>query len=160
MIIAGVDLGGAKAAVAVLHDDQLTVKAFGSKAKRRQDQLWEVADFVDRACEGVDVVYIEEPLIGRGVRASLQVAQAAGAVMAQIGPQAHLIPVSAWKKNIVGSGNATKESVAFWLHNEFPHYSELCEEDQDLADATCIALYGRDVQHLADALFDTLATAD
>lgn len=155
MLIAGVDLGGKKAAVALLDDDKLiSAQAFASSSARRQDQLYEVADFVDQAVGLADAVYVEEPLIGRGVRASLQIAQCAGAVLANIGPPAYLVPVATWKKEVVGSGNATKESVSFWLRTAHSPYSDICEDDQDLADACCIALYGRKVQALADSFRD------
>lgn len=153
MIIAGIDLGGAKAAVVVLDDDELVhAEVFTSRAERRQDQLFEVADFCEQVSAIADVVYVEEPIIGRGVQASLKIAQACGAVLSALSTPAYLVSNTSWKKKIVGSGNAAKEAVSFWLRGTHPDYYDSCDEDQDLADATCIALFGRATQDVARSL--------
>jgi Holliday junction resolvasome RuvABC endonuclease subunit len=106
----------------------------------------------------VDTVYVEEPIAGRSVRVSLQIAQMAGAVLSAVdglhnadGELSHsyLVSNTAWKKLLIGSGNANKEKIRKWLDTEFPSYASKCGSDQDRYDATCIALYGERQQLLA-----------
>ncbi len=86
------------------------------------------------------VAFIEEPLMAgpRNIRTALQMAQVAGALMTAM--PSYLVPVTTWKKEIVGKGNAKKEEVAEWL-KERPEYVHT-GGSQDLVDATCIRLYG------------------
>ncbi len=62
------------------------------------------------------------------------------------------VNVMAWKKDIVGKGNASKDEVAAWLEVHHPDYYEQCHGDQNLVDATCVALYGRLVMDRAEVL--------
>jgi len=100
------------------------------------------------ACKGANYVFIEEPLVGRGVKASMQISQVAGAVMAMLGNHGihtELVNVKTWKKDICGNGNASKEDVDMWLSTTHPSYAEACGDDrhrQDNVDACCIGLFG------------------
>ena len=84
--------------------------------------------------------FIEEPVVAgvRNLRTTLQIAQISGMVLGVV-DEAYLVPVSTWKKEIVGKGNASKSEVAHWLQQ---HHPELYTDNQDHIDASCIRLYG------------------
>ncbi len=86
------------------------------------------------------VVFCEEPLVAgrRNLRTALQMAQVVGAVM--LAHPTYLVPVSTWKKEVVGKGNASKEEVHEFLKDKPGYY--YTEGSQDLVDATCIRMYG------------------
>lgn len=157
MIVAGVDLGVRKAAVTLLDGNQmLWTGAFESVAKPRSHQLAQVAEWVRDRVEETGVVYVEEPLVGRSTRVSLQIAQTAGAVLSGIAdlPASYLVSNTAWKKAIigVGAGKDIKVKIREWLDLNYSSYALNCDGDQDCYDATCIALYGQLQQELAARL--------
>lgn len=152
MKIAGVDCGGSKVAIAILDGETLNVHRFAATAKDRHAVLRDVTSFATTWLNHCDLVYIEEPLIGRGVRASLMVTQTAGAVMSHLKARSYFVPVASWKKAVIGSGNAPKGLVESTLRELHPRYSTLCGGDQDLVDATCLALYGRAQQDVVERI--------
>ena len=159
MIIIGVDLGGRKAAVAVYADGQLVkVDAHATEPVfSRPNQLASVALWVAQQTMNADQIFIEEPIIGRGVRASIQVIQMGGAVLSElIGRSVHMIPVGNWKKTILGKGDASKEHVKAWLESAHPEYAILCQGDQDRIDAICIGLYGVHLERLSRGIMEDL----
>lgn len=104
-------------------------------------------------------VFIEAPLVGRGVKASLQVAKIEGACLAGAQSVAHSDPgiglirvyevgVTEWKKAVVGNGSASKIQVQTWLHKYWNQaWVGACDlsgrvVDEDLADASAICWYG------------------
>lgn len=149
MVIAGIDPSKTKLAIAILDGSELTIHTFTTKAVARGDQLAELAQAATDLTRDIDAAYIEEPLIGRSVRSSLHVAMTAGAIGAAVHAPCYFVPVTTWKKGTVGSGNANKAGVSAWLNATHVAYSQQCGSDQDLRDATTIALYGRSVQELA-----------
>lgn len=157
MIIGGVDLGGRKAAVSIFVDGVLTnVAALEVPKTSRARELRTLAEWTFGYLKVCDLVFIEEPLIGRGVRASLQVAQTAGAVLASLGGllgvESDLIPVGTWKKDVIGNGSANKEMVSLWLKSSHPSYAVQCADNQDRIDAICIGLYGVQLRDRAEHL--------
>lgn len=57
-----------------------------------------------------------------------------------------LIPCSVWRKEILGNGNATKDDAIKWARKQYPKvYGALPFDSDDLAEAFCIAEYGRRV---------------
>ena len=157
MIICGVDLGTRKSAVSRLsvgsdRDDvpmampmsRVNAISLMVHPTQRANELHILATMTSEACEGSNYVFIEEPLVGRGVKASMGISQTAGAVMAWLGQMSiptELVNVSHWKKGLLGKGNASKEDIEMWLSTNYPVYSAECD-DQDQRDATCVALYG------------------
>lgn len=147
MIIAGVDIGGRRVAVSIFVDGVLTnVTDLEVPKSTRARELRTLAIWAGDNLRVCDLVLVEEPLIGRGVRASLQVAQTAGAVLATLGDtvrdtRSDWVSNTTWKREVVGSGNANKEAVALWLKSSHPSYSAQCGESQDRRDAVCIGLY-------------------
>lgn len=152
MKIGGVDCGGSKVAIAVLDKGALSVANLVLKEKDRYRALSQVGPFVRAHLADCDVVYVEKPLVGRGVAASLQVAQTAGAVMSHLTVPSYFVQVQHWKKAVIGNGNAPKGLVGSTLFELHPRYSKLCGGDQDLVDATCIALYGEQQQRVVECL--------
>lgn len=152
MRIGGVDCGGSKVAIAILDAGQLYVHTMVSKQKERHPALRDVGRFVGHFLNRCDVVYVERPVVGRGVAASLQVAQATGAVMSHLEVPSYFVPIQTWKKALTGNGNASKGLVQTSLMELHPRYSELCGGDQDLVDATGIALYGVAQQRVVECL--------
>lgn len=87
----------------------------------------------------------EPPLAGsRNLQTFLHLSQVSGVVACSV--PATLVPVAEWKKGTIGNGGASKERVSGWLSATHPAFFAACEEDQNLIDATCIALYGQSKQ--------------
>ena len=152
MRIGGVDCGGSKVALAILEAGELYPHVLVSKEADRHGALRDIGRFVGHYLSRCDVVYVEKPVVGRGVAASLQVAQAAGAVMSHLDVPTYFVPIQTWKKAITGNGNAPKGLVKTSLAELHPRYSELCGGDQDLVDATCIALYGEQQERVVERI--------
>jgi len=158
VITAGVDLGGRKAAISIYQDGVLTNVASAELARStRSRELRTLADWCFCYLRLADLVVVEEPLIGRGTQASLQVAHTFGAVLATLGDththtSVYTVPVATWKKEVVGKGNANKEAVRMWLEETYPAYAVKCGGNQDRIDAACIGLYGVQLGHRATQL--------
>lgn len=155
MIIAGVDCGGRKVAVSLFHDGELLrVDDLEVSRSTRPLELRTLAEFAARYFQIANFVYVEEPVVGPGIRASLQVAQTAGAVMSRVPRHGDWVPVTSWKKEVIGRGNVGKVDVAKWLRSSHPTYADQCGRNQDRIDAVCIGLYGERIAkrsgHLAD----------
>lgn len=151
MRIAGVDCGTKKVAIAILEDGQLTphvLHAAGDQAGALRD----IGQFAAAYLNDCDLVYVEAPLVGRSVKYSLQVAQATGAVTSHLSVPSYFVNVSTWKKAVTGNGNSPKGLVRDSLMELQPGYSTVCGGDQDLIDATCVALYGEQQQRVVAAL--------
>jgi Holliday junction resolvasome RuvABC endonuclease subunit len=118
----------------------------------RAHQLHELAMFAhDEALfYEADWVFIEDIIVGNNRKYSIRLAQTMGAVLADLalleyrqGLSIRTVDNKAWKKEIVGNGNADKEAVRNYILESHPAYAPLCGDDQDRFDAVCIGLYGR-----------------
>jgi Holliday junction resolvasome RuvABC endonuclease subunit len=97
-------------------------------------------------------VFCELPLVGRSVVSSLKVAKVTGALIAGLldgepSTKVYEVNTSRWKKQIVGSGNATKAMVVTWLEESWPDAYEAMVErtggvDFDIADSAALCRYG------------------
>lgn len=148
MRFVGIDLGLRSAYLAFIdNEDSLFLEQIVLKPNKmdRVQELTEIFDFCFPLING-DKVFIEEPVVAgaRNLRTSLQIAQTAGVVLLASGRGTRLVPVTSWKKGVIGKGNATKEEISAWLAQKYPKYYKMCNGDQNLVDATCIALYRRD----------------
>lgn len=92
------------------------------------------------------IIFCEEPVVAgrRNLRTTIQIAETVGMVLALEHP-VYLVPVSTWKKETTGSGNASKDRVSEWLREEYKQYFAACEGNQDICDAAAMAIYGRGV---------------
>lgn len=119
----------------------------------RAAQLHQLAGRVHDAALAHEVsgVWIEDTLIGNNRKYSLQLTEVRGAVMGALGRQwdVRLVNVATWKSQVVGDGHANKDSVRDYIHVTHGSYAPLCGDDQDLYDAACIALYGRQTMERA-----------
>lgn len=155
-MIWGVDLGTRSASIVGLGETLHTASVTCAKNWDRYQELSWIARSVRSQVVLGDTVFVEEPPLAgsRNVRTALQLAQVLGAILSGVGIEAYPVPVSSWKKGTVGSGNATKEDVSDWLSEQHPGYSASCGDDQNLIDATCIALYGQQLLYRARVLGD------
>jgi len=158
-LVAGIDIGGRQLAVSIfavhLKVGKLELMDKHLAKVPQRNRAWELYNCVEDLhlvpiWPAVSYFFIEEPLVGRGVRSSLQLAQMAGALIYSLGQRnlgafTELVPVSRWKGRTVGKGNASKEDVKDWLKSTHPGYAAACGDSQDLIDATCIALYGAEI---------------
>lgn len=158
MIVGGVDLGKRRAAVALCvdgklkHSSSIDLKRPGDS---RAQELFTIANWCRNSLKVCDFIVIEEPLVGRSVKSSIDVATTAGAVMSVTYPvKSTWVNVKTWKREIIGNGNADKEAVKMWLKSSHPSYASECAEDQDRIDASCIALYGAQLLTRASSLDD------
>lgn len=157
----GIDVGSRKISWSRFVGDRLmTAGHLEVPASSRAREIGLLLQAIEAPLIGADVVLVEEPLVGRAVRASLLVAQTAGAALSQADrycPDAHisLVDNKTWKKSIVGNGNADKDKIATWLEtNHEDYYRDWCiyqrpkagaTVQQDRVDAICIGLYGVEI---------------
>lgn len=179
MKILGIDLSSRKLALFVTdaEGESLSVRSLmcstieaPKKMKHRPDVLKyihdEFASDLRTRFHGEDfTVFIEHPLVGRaGAHATIVQAQVQGLVMmlsVQSGAAGvYEVNVQSWKKAVVGHGGADKDTIKSWLVDHHPLLAELAGDDQDLVDAACVALYGRDVVQRGDKLKATAVQLD
>jgi len=98
--------------------------------------------------EADPIVFCEEPVVAgvRNLRSTILLAQTVGMVLALDVP-VYLVPVSTWKKDTTGRGNADKSGVSEWLRLEYEQYFLSCDGNQDAVDAAAIAIHGINVLH-------------
>jgi len=89
----------------------------------------------------LDYAMIEEPIFAQNRNVVRTLSEVVGAVWGTIclsDIPVSLVDNGTWKKNVIGSGKATKDAIMKYAiekwGDEFP--------EQDYADAACIALYG------------------
>lgn len=137
--IIGIDLGVRTAHVSTpRHCFTIGLKP---KAGSRCEEIQCIYDGIEDRFGADTYAFVEEPVVAgaRNLRTSLRIAQISGAVLSAINGE--LVPVSTWKKAIVGKGNAKKEEVKAWLKTQ-PEY-DMAFSSQDWIDATCLRLYGQ-----------------
>lgn len=165
MNIVGVDLGVHKVALAAFEGeemvDALAYEVPLASTPDRGAQLSVLAFVVHDFCLGrdADSVWIEDVLIGNNRKYSLGLAEVKGAVLSSLyklrlnrGTDTRLVNVQTWKKEVIGSGNATKDDVRAYIDGSNNGYAAQCGADQDLYDASCIGIYGRRILERASSL--------
>jgi Holliday junction resolvasome RuvABC endonuclease subunit len=145
--IVGVDIGVRHIAIARITNGDLYTKFYETPKTHRWDELNNLRDALEDYVEPGDTLWVEEPPLAgsRNVRILIQLNQTAGALMITSAP-AYFVPVSSWKKLIIGKGNSSKEEVSEFLQSKFSRFFKQCKGNQNLVDATCIALYGCEMQ--------------
>jgi Holliday junction resolvasome RuvABC endonuclease subunit len=163
MRVLGIDLGIRKIAVAALQDEDLIhAEAFEVGAELPRDlQLRSLGAYAHDAAQlaNADSVWIEDVIIGNNRKYSIRLAQTLGAVMThlssmrlQAGTDIRLVDNKAWKRTVVGNGNADKDTVQNYIRESHSAYAPLCGDDQDLYDAACIGRYGVTILDRAEDL--------
>jgi Holliday junction resolvasome RuvABC endonuclease subunit len=93
--------------------------------------------------------FYEMPILGRGgFRSTIVQCFTSGAVQGAIYERqcpSYPVNVSSWKKAVVGKGNADKGQVGEFLRLRWNAIYTAAEGNQDVYDATAIALYGRQI---------------
>jgi len=157
VIVCGIDLGARKVAISTFVDGELTLaQSLEVPKTTRARELRTLGEWTFGYTKIANYAFVEEPLIGRGVRSSLQIAQTAGAVMSAMGGllaiDSRFVDNKTWKKQVVGNGNASKEMIEEWLKRTHPAYAALCGSNQDRIDAACIGIYGVQVLERRDTM--------
>ncbi len=125
--------------------DFLRIEVKGRRADDRLPKLYQAAkqEFKDFQFEETPPawVYVEGPIVGPNMAASLVQARSIGLVEAalmNVDARYSLVSNAIWKKETIGKGNATKEQIKAWA---LAHGVEDGLK-QDFYDAYCIAVWG------------------
>jgi Holliday junction resolvasome RuvABC endonuclease subunit len=160
MRVMGVDLGIAKVACSIWENEELveTQAVDMSGITERTRQLSQLSRYIRREVDyhDVELVVIEDILIGNNRKYSIKLAQTMGAVLAGL-EHLDVIPVNVgkWKKEVIGDGHASKEAVRNYLLERDSAYADLCGSDQDRFDAACIGYYGVILSDRAERLAES-----
>lgn len=156
MRVVGIDCGVRQVALYVLDEDLTSPGDHILEVGKcyRGEELYHLRDMLQSDLENnwkPDRVYIEDAIVAgaRNLRTSIQLAQTVGMVLS-LGYQGSLVPVSSWKKQVIGNGNAKKEDVAAW----YADFTGQQSRSQDIADAAAIAHYGQHLLEVAGRLAD------
>jgi len=161
MKVMGIDLGISKVAWSIWEEDVLVgTHAFISTHSHRPWQLRECARHISLMNQRLmpDHIWIEDTLIGNNKKYSIKLSQTMGAVLSEIyrsHDKIFTVNVSTWKKEVIGSGHASKEDIQSYLYSRDSAYAVLCGNDQDRFDAACIGYYGVLIANRAGAMADS-----
>ncbi len=161
-MIVGVDLGTRRAALACIDIGWVWWANLDTTAMRRAyPSEWQMGnrlgDMAGDAMHEVglnqgepdEFLYFERPVVFKSVNTSVGQALSAGAFFANLCGQAvQIYPSSVWKKEVVGSGNASKDDTRAWVESVYPALAEACAGIEDCYDAVAICEYGRRVAEL------------
>lgn len=148
MICGGVDIGVRRVAISI--PTEQTYQTFALKLARNtlaNDEdvalaLRQTGWWIQRVVPPRVHLLVERPVFTRSKNTFARMYMTAAAVMtAHTGPST-LISNSAWKAATVGDGSASKDEIAAWLARSHPAIATACLQDQDLADAACLAVAG------------------
>lgn len=154
-LVIGVDPAASKAAFVALYGNEFVMRSAQRLGKSGGQACFKathaIESFVLALPWNVDhkFAYIEAPVVGRGgVRTTMVQCFTSGAIQGALhglGFTTEIANVSSWKKRVVGKGNATKEQVAEHLRLRWPALYSAANGDQDLVDASCIAIFGSEL---------------
>ena len=155
-ITLGIDPASTRLAyVALLADDDFLMAAaknLGKSGGEACSSAWAymgaALDTIQARWPGIGIsAFIESPIVGKGgVRSTMVQCYTSGAIQGALydrGIRSQAANVSSWKKHVVGKGNATKPEVGDYLRHGWPAIYREANGNQDLYDAACIALYGK-----------------
>lgn len=106
-------------------------------------------------------VFLEAPVYApkAGPGSLIPQAQVSGAILAACGLRGvpvELVDNAVWKKDVIGSGSASKIEIARWVRMHCRSIYLAAQADQDVCDAACIALHGSHFVHRLKRLRRTL----
>lgn len=154
-VVVGVDPASSKASMVALCGEQHMQKHFkdlGKSGGPASASAWHMSylflSWINMEWPGLPIhVFVEAPVVGRGgVRSTMVQCFTSGAIQGAFhdaGCTTQVANVSTWKKSVVGKGNATKEEVSKHLRLRWPALFHAAVGNQDLIDASCIALHGQ-----------------
>jgi Holliday junction resolvasome RuvABC endonuclease subunit len=153
-VIWGVDVGIRSFALWGIGSSLNVGYFFETDKKGRYQEIAFMRDRLKDFVKPSSLIFIEEPprAGSLNIRTALQLNQTVGALMAAHEGMSYLVPVSSWKKAVVGNGSADKKLVSSWLADKYPRWHARCQDNQNIMDAVCIALYGQKVVDASDSL--------
>lgn len=147
-MIYGVDIGSRRLAVACIqpaHLDVLHLPAL--KTGQREDvsyALRSIGWWIQQNVPPEALVLVEKPIVMHGPKANIgtamRMSNTVGAILTAHAGPGYIVDNAAWKVLTVGNARASKPDIARWLAEHHPALAEACGKDQDLVDASCIAL--------------------
>ena len=157
LVILGIDPASTKIALVALSEDGKYMSLSNAKLGKSGGEACYNAttvtkkflEEVQKKLGKISFAFIESPVVGRGgVRSTMVQCFTSGAIQAvlyEYGIPTQAANVSSWKKSVIGKGNATKEEVAEHLRYRWSALHKSANGNQDLVDASCIALYGQSI---------------
>lgn len=136
------------------HKAQLTEKKNGKhvpmcclEAQRACHRFLEESDAM-ATTSGDRYLFIEEPVVGPGIKATVLQAFINGVVQAcflDYGYKVTLVHPSKWKADVCSNGSAKKPDVLKAIRAQWPKIAHTYGSDQDIIDAAAIHIYGERV---------------
>lgn len=155
--VAGVDYGTKRIAIAIItsdggYDQHILDISTQTKTDDTVGEISILTAYLETTLQRYkpDLVAIEQPIQGasRNVRVGLLMGMVAGALSVisnYSGADVTIVAPATWKKSVIGRGNADKTDVSRWLELNHPGWFQSCVKNQDIIDATCIALHAQKV---------------
>lgn len=111
-----------------------------------QQAYWQTYKYLEPRKGGI--AYVESPVVAgaRNLQTTIKLSLINGAVIVALqnsGYSVQHVAPSTWKKDVLGNGAANKQDVADWIADHWPELHASVQKDQDLIDAACIYLAGR-----------------
>lgn len=147
-MIIGIDPASTKIAVMYFDGveyfwDEVKLPSPYTPANTHKASVWLYESIVSHCPPGQQTAFVEAPVVARGaVQGTIKQAMVSGAIQSTLlrsGIDTHLVSISAWKKLVVGKGNAPKEDVKAMMLAKYPF---LKGASQDVMDAMGITQYG------------------
>jgi len=170
--IAGVDIGVRKVSVVEgwvrymevdFTVDSIALNSRESKERDMAEAWLALQDWLDLRIKRDDMkehkVFIEEPPYVHNHRTAMLLSATYGVVstvFASNGFEVLGVPVSEWKKVVVGKGNATKEEVRRWAVEMWPNIG-VESLSQDEIDALAVFHYGIETTRKEQGVIDELS---
>ena len=156
-LVVGIDASSTHIAFVALHGTEFHVtvsKNLGKSGPEACRNAWEltlkmIGDLEKWAGNAGTAphAFYELPVLGRGgFRSTIVQCFTSGAVQGALYERkcpTYPVNVSSWKKAVVGKGNADKGQVGEFLRHRWGALYSAASGNQDVYDAACIALYGR-----------------
>jgi len=156
IVVLGIDPAATHIAYVALHGNEFRVTVSKNLGKSgpeachnaRELTIKTIGEIKQWAGNTVDIhAFYELPVLGRGgFRSTMVQCFTSGAVQGVLHERkckTQPVNVSSWKKAVVGKGNADKGQVAEFLRLHWHTLYCSASGNQDVYDATAIALYGR-----------------
>lgn len=157
--VIGIDPSSVKIAVSVLRDGRAVHSEWRPLPTDTASKMFKAMTYAQMLCKkwglraeasGTDLTFIiEDPIVGRGVYATIIQAKVhgalvAGAVSSTLVKNCETVAPSEWKKAILGKGNYPKDSIGPWLRTNWTKAFDM-STIPDHYDSFCIAQYGHKI---------------
>lgn len=152
--VVGIDPASKKSVAVVLKEDGYEIHVHTTKAFDMPTRCLEAFMWIRRIVAEIDGptdVYLELPVfaVGRGgLNALFPLAQVQGSIAAgalSAGATVTQVSVTAWKKAVIGKGNASKLKIKLYLKKHWNLFYLESDGDIDICDAGAIALHGKKI---------------